>query len=228
MKLGPYETHPAADVVALMPDADLRALADSITQHGLDEPIVLYQGRILDGRNRYLACGIAEVEPRFSEFAGSEAEAIQFAERRNRRRHMTPDQAALARRRWARLLAAATKTRRQRSLPVVSEMDGMADRVEAHPLLAEAVERGDLELHVAAAVSELSEDQQRAVLERLEEPDEPTERAEQVDTYVVESTLRWTARDVAALKTALPAWEHRAAPEFRHAAHLIRHLIREA
>jgi hypothetical protein len=46
----------------------LNTMADDIARHGLVEPIMLYEGKILDGRCRFLACEMAEVEPHFVEF----------------------------------------------------------------------------------------------------------------------------------------------------------------
>jgi hypothetical protein len=46
-------------------------LADDIRAHGLLEPITLLGGTILDGRNRYAACRMAGVEPRFEAYTGS-------------------------------------------------------------------------------------------------------------------------------------------------------------
>ena len=42
------------------------------------QPICLYEGKILDGRHRYLAAVKAGVDPIFSEFQGSREEAIEF------------------------------------------------------------------------------------------------------------------------------------------------------
>jgi ParB family chromosome partitioning protein len=39
-------------------------------------PVVRYQGKILDGRNRLLACERAGVEPRFEDFEGDDAAAL--------------------------------------------------------------------------------------------------------------------------------------------------------
>jgi hypothetical protein len=48
--------HPATDLFPMMDDAALRELADDIAAHGLQYPVVLHEGMILDGRNRVAAC----------------------------------------------------------------------------------------------------------------------------------------------------------------------------
>ena len=73
------------------PIADQRTLhdlADDIARHGLVEPIVRYEGRILDGRCRFLACQMAEVAPRFEEYTGDKP--YEFVMSKNLyRRHLT-------------------------------------------------------------------------------------------------------------------------------------------
>jgi site-specific DNA-methyltransferase (adenine-specific) len=70
VKIGKYETHPAADVPDLFDETALAELADDIKAKGLLQPITLYQGLLLDGRNRLLACERAGVEPRFVVYDG--------------------------------------------------------------------------------------------------------------------------------------------------------------
>lgn len=61
------EVHPLAALFPLMEPAGVADLAASIAARGLDEPIVLYEGKILDGRSRYRACRDLGIEPLFAE-----------------------------------------------------------------------------------------------------------------------------------------------------------------
>lgn len=92
-----YPVHPAAELFPLMDAVALQALADDIREHGQREPVILYRGAVLDGRNRMRACELAGVEPVFVTVESEEVvDPIAFVLSLNRhRRHLTPSQVAV-------------------------------------------------------------------------------------------------------------------------------------
>jgi N6-adenosine-specific RNA methylase IME4 len=77
----------------MQPD-ELTDLVDDIKQNGLIEPIVLYEDKILDGRNRYLACGEAGVKPHYEYYKGDEP--VGYVISKNvQRRHLNGSQKAM-------------------------------------------------------------------------------------------------------------------------------------
>lgn len=90
----PRSVHQAAAAFPLMTDGEIHELAEDIRKHGQREPIVLHQGAILDGRNRYAACERIGVDPITREFDGDDP--VGFAVSLNlKRRHLDESQRAL-------------------------------------------------------------------------------------------------------------------------------------
>lgn len=79
--------HPIADVWPMMDEAKIQELADDIRKNGQLVPVWLYEGKILDGRNRWAACRMAGVEPKTKEYTGDEPTAFAVS-LNDRRRHM--------------------------------------------------------------------------------------------------------------------------------------------
>jgi len=71
------EYHEIANMFPMMSTEDLKAQAHDIKKNGLIHPILLFEGKILDGRNRYVACGMANVEPRYEVFNGTFTDALE-------------------------------------------------------------------------------------------------------------------------------------------------------
>lgn len=89
-----YAFHEYADLFPMLDDDALAELTADVRSNGLLEAIVLYEGKILDGRNRYLACREAKVEPRFEQYRGNDA--LQYVVSKNlHRRHLTSSQRAV-------------------------------------------------------------------------------------------------------------------------------------
>lgn len=93
-----FTFHPASGLFPLMGGVELQNLADDIRAHGLLEPVVLYEGQVLDGRNRLRACELAGVEPQTIEWDAQGASPTEWVVSKNlHRRHLTTAQrAALA------------------------------------------------------------------------------------------------------------------------------------
>ena len=107
-----YEFHPLANDYPLMAEEQLEELAQEMRDFGFDPawPIVLWDGKILDGRNRYLAARRAGVEPAFVARDFTPDEAAEFVEMANlHRRHLTAEW--LSHRRKGQVEARLARTR---------------------------------------------------------------------------------------------------------------------
>ena len=86
--------HPVAALFPMLSEEELQELAADIKANGLQQPIVLDdEGRVVDGRNRNVACGIAGVEPRFETLDGDPVAHIVSANLQ--RRHLSKGQRAM-------------------------------------------------------------------------------------------------------------------------------------
>lgn len=90
------EFHEAANIFPLMDEAALGELAADITANGLREPIWRHRdGRIIDGRNRWLACAKAGVTCHGHTYQYDDASIVPFVISHNlHRRHLTNGQRA--------------------------------------------------------------------------------------------------------------------------------------
>jgi ParB-like chromosome segregation protein Spo0J len=229
MRIGQHETHPAADAFPLMDDTALQNLADDIRCNGLRRPIVLLavtptDARVLDGRNRYLACELAEVEPRFRYYDGPQDPddlARYVCSENLARRDLTPAARALCARRLIALIRVRkARDKYQRALPGVAEADPAADIVldDGTPELVAAVEAGDVPLDLAAEIAKHEPDKQRGMLEKLKA--EPAIRP-RLDR-LMSITMELTPADVAAIKAGLVVLEQSKHGVVRAAAGLVR------
>ncbi len=86
--------HPAADIFPLMEKDELKRLADDIKANGLNEPITVYDGAVLDGRNRLRACEMSDVKPRFQNWKNGYSPTVWVVSQNLHRRHLTESQKA--------------------------------------------------------------------------------------------------------------------------------------
>lgn len=115
---------PEADIFPLLGEEELKALAASIDRSGQREPIKLYQGDILDGRNRYLAitrhCAPGR-EPKFEDV--SPASPIEYVINLNEeRRHLNDSQRKMAAARAEPFYAAEAKKRQGTRVDLMADL----------------------------------------------------------------------------------------------------------
>lgn len=155
-----YEPHELANTLPLIEGPEFDELVDRIKQDGLLDPITLWQGKILDGRNRYRACGVAGVEPHFEEFEGDEDAARRLVYSKNiTRRHLNDSQKAIA---AARLIEGSKTTAgRMKAVADAAAQAGVSERTvsDARMVLKNApsnvvsmVDRGEVSVSRAASV----------------------------------------------------------------------------
>lgn len=88
------EPHPLAALFPMMSAEEIKTLAADIKENGLREPIIVYEGQVLDGRNRYRACLEIGIEPMTRPWDGK-GSPLSFVVSKNLiRRHLDDGQRA--------------------------------------------------------------------------------------------------------------------------------------
>jgi hypothetical protein len=183
----PLEFHPLSDLFPMMDDAALQELAADIKENGLEDQIILLDGKILDGRNRYEALLINGTDPSgfikeldHDDFLRGDPLAYVLSKNLHRR-HLTASQRAMVASKLATmrqgertdLAPSATLQKVSRStaaaaLNVSERSVASAAVVREHgtPELVAAVEAGAIPVSTAATLArEPAEQQNSAVVE---------------------------------------------------------------
>lgn len=167
--------HPLAALFPMIPDDELRELADDIEANGQHEPVWLLDGQILDGRNREAACHLIGIDAFTKEYDGDDP--LGFVLSLNlRRRHLSESQRAMVAAKiviWKRGVnqhtagSANLPTRDAARMLSISERAVIAARrVDAHGVreLSDAIRDGRISVHAGEALTRLEEDAQREIL----------------------------------------------------------------
>ena len=155
------EAHEYASIFPELSSDRLAELTQDIREHGLLEKVMLFEGKVLDGRGRYRGCRVAGVEPEYDIFIGTSTKAIEYVASRNQhRRHLTDSQRAIAAAKIATFKLGANQHSEGLSIGRASKLMNVSDssvargRVvleEGDQELVEAVESGELSVSAAAA-----------------------------------------------------------------------------
>jgi hypothetical protein len=92
----PLRFHPIANLFPMISESELADLGADMKANGQVETVKLFQGMILDGRNRYTAGVKCNLPVRTEIFSGSMREALDWVISKNlHRRHLTESQRAI-------------------------------------------------------------------------------------------------------------------------------------
>jgi hypothetical protein len=107
------ELHPLAKIFPPLAHEELVALADDLKRNGQRQPVIIFEGRILDGRNRYEASKLAGLKSlRIEQFDSAKAgcSPASFVISQNlMRRHLSVGQRAAIGLEWSDQWAAEQK-----------------------------------------------------------------------------------------------------------------------
>ncbi|MCD4511518.1 S-adenosylmethionine-binding protein [Brucella pseudogrignonensis] len=211
-----YPAHPLADMFPMIPEAERKLLADDIVTYGQRDPIILLDGMVLDGRNRQWACGFAEVEPIYEQYAGGDP--LNFVLSKNlHRRHLTESQRALIAAAivdWERGVNQTTagpanlQTRRAAEKLSISERAVYsAKRIheKGAPELLDAIRAGKVTIHAGEAISELQHSEQAKVIREEKKAIVAKAKAIRSDQQKVKHAVRMTTMGLIADRGAATA-----------------------
>lgn len=162
----------------MMAEKEFSDLCENIAINGLLEPIWVYEGRIIDGRNRFNACLRTGIEPRFREWEG-EGSLVSFVVSLNlHRRHLSESQRAML---AARLVTVDSVGRPKKPPPLgviisqgdAAELLNVSKRSVSRSAkvlkdgvleLADMVDSGSVTVARAAEVAELPKGKQKRLI----------------------------------------------------------------
>jgi hypothetical protein len=173
--------HPIAEIFPDIEGTEFCELVEDIKRRGLVQPLVMYQGKILDGRNRWRACQKLGIKPKTVDYRGDDPIGHVLALNLSRR-HLTESQRAMvaakvatmphggdrkAENQDANLRLDRTITEAAKSVSVSPRSVDAAKAVlsDGTPALARAVERGEIPVSVAAKIAKTPPAKQREAVD---------------------------------------------------------------
>lgn len=121
-----YPVHPDALIFPMMTNEELDDLVEDIRKNGLNHPITIHEGMVIDGRNRLEACRRAGVQPRYEPWKPTDSLAKWIFSTNYHRRTLNDGQRAMVAGKFALVMAEEGKKRQRRNLRKTSaDPDGL-------------------------------------------------------------------------------------------------------
>lgn len=211
--------HPYSEIFPLTEGGDFDALVADIRDNGLIDDIWIFEGAILDGRNRYRACAAAGIDIPLDRFVHFKPEVhgdpLTFSIAKNlKRRHLNDDQRRMVAARLANMrpgrpsgppeTPAECGVKIEEAARMVNVDAAGTERARtvlarATPEVREAVDKGRLSVAAAAQASKLPEETQRKIADEAS-----AGRANVVRTVIKKETRDAREVDLGRRQHALP------------------------
>ncbi len=175
------KVHPVCDIFPEMSRDQFAGLSRDIAANGQREPIVTWQGQIIDGRHREKACRELGIEPCYREWDGQGDLVTYIVALNLHRRHMDESQLSMVADRIANYKQGDNKKSETANLPFLpvthsqaAQMVNVSERLvrsasivrnRGVPELAEMVEKGKVKVSAAEEVARLPEPVQESVVQ---------------------------------------------------------------
>jgi ParB-like nuclease domain len=191
---GALQPHPIAECWPLIRGKAFQELCQSISEHGLLTPVVLYEGRILDGRNRYRACQECQpkIMPTFLGYVGDDP--IGYCKAQNdARRHLNVGQRASIASKLATLsqgrpesisrirLVSMAEAAEEQDVSLSTTKEARAVQTKGVPCLNDLMDDGLVSPALAAKVAtKATHELQTLFVEGVERGDKPSQLAKEL------------------------------------------------
>jgi DNA modification methylase len=197
------KAHKYAEIFPMLDDHGLSELAKDIEDNGLAEPILTYDGQILDGRNRYKACQLAKVQPRFvSADCDSDEEALSLVMSLNlHRRHLNESQRAIVGARVLPMYEAIAAEKQSKAAIETNKKHEQSRGQPKQPLVANLpqaatpTERAPLARQQAAASVNVSERSVQSAKKVVEEAEPEVVQAVEAGKLAVSAAAKLVKED---------------------------------
>ena len=174
---GALDFHELANLLPMSGIEAFAKLCTDIKKYGLLEPITIWDGKIIDGRHRAMACQELGIEPKYVEYTGDDP--VSFVLSKNlHRRHLTQSQLAMLVNTLENLpkgrpdlnAQAMTQDEIAKRLGVSERLLQLAQAVrsKAIPEVVALAEAGKLPVDKAAALAKATPEQQLEAVATIE------------------------------------------------------------
>jgi ParB family chromosome partitioning protein len=171
-----FDFHPYSELFPLITGEELAALKENIQVRGQQTPILLFEGKILDGRNRYRCCVELGIVPEFEQYTGDDALGHVLSLNLYRRQ-LTVAQRALIAAEFSSLKSGGDKDvasgpplaieEASKLMAVSPRSVSSASKVvrDGAPELLAIVKKGEVTVSAAELICKLDRDEQKALCE---------------------------------------------------------------